>query len=136
MNNDKLRLDENSLEFLLNFIMTNLKEDRRMALEHHEVLSSLLNGAPHSQGLSGLEIQMMLEQLSNALQKFMQSASTSTDQAIKIAKIMSDILIKSDPADSLTDAERADIERLMGGLQEEKDKIGNIIDMDTGTHDR
>ena len=136
MNNDKLRLDEHRLEFLLNFIMTNLKEDRRMALEHHEVLSSLLNGAPHSQGLSGLEIQMMLEQLSNALQKFMQSASTSTDQAIKIAKIMSDILIKSDPADSLTDAERADIERLMGGLQEEKDKIGNIIDMDTGTHDR
>ena len=132
---DNLKLDEKSLEFLLNFIMENLKEDRELALQHHDTLASLLSGPPGSEGMSALDVQLMLQEVSTALKNFMSQATTSTEQAIKIAKIMSDILIKSDPSEALSDDERADLESLLGGLQEEKDNF-NIFNLEDAGNDQ
>ena len=124
----KLGLDEDSLEFLLNFILNNVKEDREIALQHHDTLAGLLQGVS-GDGMNAMEIQMMAKELSEALKAFMSSAAVTTDQAIKIAKILSDLLVKADPAETLTDKERGDLEELIGGLKEEKDEQKNIINL-------
>lgn len=124
MSGDKIKLDEASLEFILNFVLKNLKEDRHLALQHHDTLASLLQGTS-GEG-SGLEIQLMVQELSSALTNFLNSASLSTERAIKIAKILSDILVKSDADTTLSDDERAEIEGMIGGLQEEKDNIDSV----------
>ena len=112
-----LKLDEKSLELILNYIMKNVDEDREMALQHHDTLALLLQGAPSDGGMSGLEIQLMVEQLSDALTKFLNSASKSTESALKIAKILSDVLVKMDPEETLTDEDRAEIEALSSKLK-------------------
>ena len=106
-----------------------------MALQHHDTLASLLSGPPGSEGMSALDVQLMLQEVSTALKNFMAQATTSTEQAIKIAKIMSDILIKSDPSEALSDDERADLESLLGGLQEEKDNF-NIVNLEDAGNDQ
>jgi len=130
-NKQKIKLDEESLEFILNFTLDNLKEDRRLALQHHTILSGLLNGAEGSQ-LSALEIQMMVQELSSALTNFLKSAATSTEQGLKMAKILSDLLSKIESEDSLSDYERANIEEMLGGFEAERENVNsiqNIIDM-------
>ena len=128
---NNLKLDEASLEFLLNFILNNLKEDREMALQHHDTLAGLLQGPPGSEGMSALDVQLLLNEVSTAVKNFMQSAATSTEQAIKIAKILSDILVKSDPAESLTDDERADLQRMLEEEKEAYKKAENILDLNS-----
>lgn len=110
-----LKLDEKSLEMILNYIMKNVDEDREMALQHHDTLATLLQGAPGDGAMSGLEIQLMVEQLSDALTKFLNTASKSTESALKIAKILSDVLLKMDPEETLTDEDRAEIEAMTTG---------------------
>ena len=120
-----LSINEQSLEFMLNFTLDNLKEDRRLALQHHGVLAGLLQGADGAE-LSALEVQMMVQELSAALTNFLRSASVSTEQGLKMAKLLADQLSKIDSEDTLTDEERADIESMLGGFEAERDNIVNI----------
>ncbi len=113
----QIKLDEKSLELVLNYIMQNVDEDREMALQHHDTLALLLQGAQGDGAMSGLEIQLMVEQLSDALTKFLGSAAKSTENALKIAKILSDVLVKMDPEETLTDEDRAEIEALSTQLK-------------------
>ncbi len=120
-----LTISESSLEFMLNFTLDNLKEDRELALQHHQVLAGLLHGADGAE-LSALEVQMMVQELSAALTNFLRSASVSTEQGLKMAKLLADQLSKIDNDDNLTDEERADIETMLGGFEAERDNIINI----------
>jgi len=136
MSEDKrIKLDEASLEFILNFTLENLKEDRRLALEHHTILSSLLSGQnADGEDLSGIEIQMIVQELSGALTNFLKSAATSTEQGLKMAKILSDLLTKIDTDTILTDEDRASIEEMVGGFEDEKqtlEVLENVIALDT-----
>lgn len=126
LNDDILELDRASLVKMLNFILTNLKDDRRLALQHHTILSHMLNGVA-SAGLSTLELQMMIQDLSSSLNGFLTSASKSTENAIKMSKIMSDAIKNSPQADGLTDDDRDNLASLMEGLKEEKTALAQTI---------
>lgn len=106
-------INETSLTLLLNFALSNLSEEREAALQHHDVLSSMLNGPPGGDGLSGLEIQLMTQTLSAALNNFLGSASKSTEQIIKIAKLLADYMLKVQNDDLITDDDREALERLV-----------------------
>lgn len=125
-NEDFLELDRASLVKMLNFILTNLKDDRRLALQHHTILSHMLNGVAGA-GLSTLELQMMIQDLSSSLNGFLTSASKSTENAIKMSKIMSDALKHAPQADGLTDKDRDNLADLMEGLEQEKTALAQTI---------
>lgn len=135
LNDDILELDRASLVKMLNFILTNLKDDRRLALQHHTILSHMLNGVAGA-GLSTLELQMMIQDLSSSLNGFLTSASKSTENAIKMSKIMSDAIKNSPQVDGLTDKDRDNLADLMAGLDEEKTTLAQTIadmrDIDEG----
>jgi len=136
---NNIKLDEASLEFILNMTLDNLKEDRSMALRHHSTLSSLLSGASGDEALSGLEIQMMVQELSMALTNFLKSAATSTEQGLKMAKILADLITKMPSDDTLTDEDRASIESMIGKYSNEKeniDTVTNVIQMDEIVNDQ
>lgn len=126
LNDDILELDRASLVKMLNFILTNLKDDRRLALQHHTILSHMLNGVAGA-GLSTLELQMMIQDLSSSLNGFLTSASKSTENAIKMSKIMSDAIKNSPQVDGLTDKDRDNLADLMEGLSEEKTALAQTI---------
>ena len=126
-----LKLDERSLEFILNFTLENLKEDRKLALGHHDTLASLLTGAS-GEADSDLEIQMAVQELSAALVNFLRSASTSTEQGIKLAKILSDILANQEEGGGFSDEERQDMIDMARDMEDEKNKIdrdANILEL-------
>ena len=124
---DPIKLDEQSLELILNLVLNNLTQERELALGHHATLSTLLNGATGDEQLTGLEVQMMVQELSSALTGFLNSASLSTDKAIKVAKILSDLLSKMDADDTLTDADRADIESMVTGFEDEAAAVASNV---------
>jgi len=127
MSNQKLKINEASLEFVLNFILENLKEDREMALEHHANLTRLMNRGIGGDEATALEIDIAVQELSGALIGFLNSASMTTDRAIKIAKILGDLLIKMDIEETLTDSDRANIVESFQREQDEAEKAKNII---------
>jgi hypothetical protein len=121
-----LNLDQTSLVFVLNFILKNISEDRELALQHHDTLATIIQGAPGNESLTDLEIQLMLKDLSAALNDFLASASKSTDNAIKIAKILSDHLNKMPEEQSITVEDREMLENMIRG----DDESENIFDME------
>jgi hypothetical protein len=126
LNEEFLDLDRTSLVKMLNFILNNLKDDRRLALQHHTILSHMLNGVA-SAGLSTLELQMMIQDLSSSLNGFLTSASKSTENAIKMSKIMADAIKYAPQADGLTDKDRDNLADLMAGLDQEKTELAQTI---------
>lgn len=121
-----LNLSDESLTLLLQFVLQNIGEDRKLALENYETLSAMLGGGD---GMTGLEIQLMLQELSSALTGFLNSASKSTDNAIKIAKIMSDHINKMNTEETLTNLDRDKIENLVKEAKAERSEIENVIEM-------
>lgn len=125
-NDDILELDRASLVKMLNFILNNLKDDRRLALQHHTILSHMLSGVAGA-GLSTLELQMMIQDLSSSLNGFLTSASKSTENAIKMSKIMADAIKNAPQVDGLTDKDRDNLADLMEGLENEKTTLAQTI---------
>ena len=126
-----LNLDETSLIFVLNFIMKSISEDRELALQHHDSLASVIQGAPGNESLTDLEIQLLLKDLSTAINDFLSSAAKSTDNAIKIAKILSEHLSKMDKDEEITDEDREMLRSMMEQGEDEQVSIKNsIIDIE------
>lgn len=130
MNNTKqIELDESSLTWVLNYILSTVKEDRDLVLQHHDTLGNMLGSPPGAEGLSSLEMQLLLNDLSAALNGFMKNAAISVDQVIKVAKILSDhILKKQDEMDEVSDSDRESIEELVKNLNDEKDILESKIE--------
>lgn len=108
----KLKLDETSLAILLNYILDNIKEERKIALGHHEMLSSFFDGPTGTEVMDSYAITAMLNDSSEALTRFLSTAAGSTEKAIKIAKIMSDVMSKMD-TDFVSDEDREAIADLV-----------------------
>ena len=131
MDLNKLNLNDESLVHLLNFILSMIKEDRKNALDHHDTLASMLGGPPGAEGMTGLELQLLLNDLSAALQGFLKNSAQSTDQAIKIAQLMANHLTKMDKSTTLSEDDRAEIEELAKEFQTEKGIISDSFKFDT-----
>lgn len=114
-----LDLSDESLGHLLNFILSMIKEDRKNALDQYGTLSSLISGPSGFSDLDGI----MLNDIANGLSSFMKNSAQSTDQAIKIAGILANHLVKMDKSSTLTDDDRLEIERLGKDLMSERDGI-------------
>lgn len=110
-----LRLDETTLVYILDVAFKNIAEDREIALQYNDSLSSMINGIPGNEGLSDLEVQLMLKDLSDAIDRFLSTATKSTDNIIKLAKILSDHLVKSPAEDAITKEDRELLENMMKG---------------------
>lgn len=115
----KLDLSDESLGHLLNFILSMIKQDRQNALNQYTTLSSLISGPDGFAGLDGI----MLNDIANGLSSFMKNSAQSTDQAIKIAGILANHLIKMDKSSTLTDDDRLEIEKLGKELIVERDSF-------------
>jgi len=123
-----LELSDESLAHLLNFILSMLKEDRGNALAQYETLSGLISGPDGFGDLDGI----MLNDIANGLSSFMKNSAQSTDQAIKVAGILANHLLKMDKNSTLTDDDRLEIEEMGKKLVQEKEDIGNIIQLKGG----
>ena len=98
---DAFDLNDETLRIILKLGLDNLCEDRKNALDHHDVLSNLLEGTSGSDGLSTLEIQMMVQELSASLTNFLNSSTKSTENILKISKILSDHIKKKQNEDDV-----------------------------------
>ena len=128
-----LDMSDESLMNLLNFIMSMIKEDRENALSHHDTLAGMLGGPAGAEGMTSLEMQLFLNDLSTALTGFIKNSAQSTDQAIKIAKIMADHLTKMEKSATITDEDREQIESALKGISETTtglSNVRNIIELD------
>ena len=126
----KLNLSDESLVHLLNFILVLIKEDRKNALDHHDTLSGMLGGPAGAEGMSSLELQLLLNDLSAALTGFLKNSAQSTEQAIKVAKIMADHLTKMEASATLTEDDREEIENALKGFADEAEAMD--FDVSTG----
>ena len=126
-----INLNDDSLIHLLNFILSMIKEDRRNALDHHDTLAGMLGGPPGAEGMTGLELQLLLNDLSAALSGFLKNSAQSTDQAIKIAQLMCNHMGKMDKSASLSDDDRDEIEKLAVEFQKEQGIISDSFKFDT-----
>ena len=126
-----INLNDDSLIHLLNFILSMIKEDRRNALDHHDTLASMLGGPHGAEGMTGLELQLLLNYLSAALSGFLKNSAQSTDQAIKIAQLMCNHMGKMDKSASLSDDDRDEIEKLAVEFQKEQGIISDSFKFDT-----
>lgn len=122
-----LRLDETTLIYILDVAFKNIAEDREIALQYNDSLSSMINGIPGNEGLSDLEVQLMLKDLSDAIDRFLSTATKSTDNVIKLAKILSDHLVKNPTEDGITKEDRELLENMMKG-----DSLLDVKDIQNG----
>jgi len=125
--NNNLNLSDESLVHLLNFILSMVQEDRKNAMDHHDTLSSMLGGPAGAEGMSSYELQLLLNDLSTALTGFIKNSAQSTEQAIKVAKIMADHLTKMDTSSTLSEDDRSQIEEALRDFEDERDELDNII---------
>jgi hypothetical protein len=96
-------------------------------------LASMLGGPAGAEGMTSLEMQLLLNDVSTALTGFLKNSAQSTDQAIKIANLMASHMGKMDTSSTLTDDDRAQIQDAIGLLEDEKDDIqDNILTFKTG----
>lgn len=133
--NLKLDLSDESLVHLLNFILSMVKEDRKNALDHHDTLASMLGGPAGAEGMTGVELQLLLNDLSQALNGFLANSGKCTEQAIKVAQLMANHLTKMDKSATLTDDDRAEIEAALADFDEIKSEATSLKDsfhFDTG----
>lgn len=124
----RLNLSDESLVALLNFILDMVQEDRKNALDHHDTLASMLGGPPGAEGMTGLELQLLLNDLSQALTGFLNNSAKSTEQAIKVAQIMATHLTKMDKSATLTEDDRAEIEAAVQEFTEIKQRGQGLTD--------
>lgn len=124
-----LNLSDESLIHLLNFILSMIQEDRKNAMDHHDTLSSMLGGPAGAEGMTSLEMQLFLNDLSAALTGFIKNTAQSTEQAIKVAKIMADHLTKMDKSSTLSEHDREEIEAAIGEFKSELKEMDNIVDI-------
>jgi hypothetical protein len=129
---NKLGIDKESVVYLLNFIMDNLKEDRSIALRHHDTLSAILDGDA-GEGRSDIEVQLLMNDVSEALKRFLDTSAGSIDQAIKITKIVSDLYSKEDKDEYLSEDDRSEIESLAGELRQDRNNVYDINGDKNGT---
>jgi len=122
----KLNLSDDSLIHLLNFILTMIKEDRKNAMDHHDILAGMLGNSAGEAGMSTYEAQLLLNDISTALTGFIKNTAQSTEQAIKIAQLMANHLTRMDKSSTLSEDDRAQIEEALKDLNEEQDILGNI----------
>ena len=128
----KLNLSDGSLIQLLNTILSMLQEDRKNATEHHDLLATMLATTEATAGGMGtLELQLLLNDLTTALTGFLKNRAQSTDQTIKVAKILADHMTKIDRNSALTEEERDQIEDTIKGLTDEKNTISSQIDFES-----
>lgn len=111
---------------LLNFVLSMIKQDRENALTQYDNLSDNLSGAGFDD-MNGISASLLLKDTAEALTSFLKNSSQSTDQAIKVAQILANHLIKMDKNSTLTDADREEIESTVKGLVSETKEIDNIL---------
>jgi hypothetical protein len=122
----KFNLDAEALKLVLNLALSNIIDDRDRAIEHHDTLAGLFNDSVIADGITPLEIQIMVQNLASSLTSFLNNTSKSTDSIIKLAKILSDHLKNhaSDMDEEITDEERdLLLEDVVERAQMEKNKI-------------
>lgn len=124
----KLDMSDESLVHLLNFILSMIREDRTNALAHHDTLTAMLEGAPGVEAMDGVTMQVLLADISGGLSSFLKNSAQSTDQAIKVAKILADHLTKIDRSDDFTEEDRDSIQKMVEKISEEKDLLMKDID--------
>jgi len=123
----KVGLDESSLVYLLNFIMDNVREDRALAMRHHDTVASLMEGALDADG-GGIQISLLLSDTSEALKRFLDTSSGSIEQTIKVAKLISDMMLKLDTGTlEFSDDTRDLIEQTAKRLEAEKEENRKIV---------
>lgn len=111
-----LELDEKSLMLLMKFILKNLEEERELALKHHDSLSVVLEGS--GADLNDINMSMLVKEFSNSLTGLIGTAQKSTAEMIKIAKIISDVLIKISNQDPLSEQERESFQNLLANSED------------------
>ena len=127
-----LNLSDSSLIQLLNTILSMLQEDRKNATEHHDLLATMLATVEGTAGGMGtIELQILLGDLATGLTGFLKNIAQSTDQTIKVAKIMANHLTKIDRNAVLTEDERDQIEDTIKSLTDEKDTLSKQIDFES-----
>lgn len=121
----KLELSDDSLIHLLNFILSMVQEDRKNALDVYDTLAGMVTGPG---GFDELGVQgVMIGDVTNGLTSFLKNCSMSTEQAIKIANVMANHLVRMDRSATLTDADREEIAAAAEAFKNEKKEIDNIL---------
>lgn len=121
----KLELSDDSLSHLLNFILSMVQEDRKNALDMYDTLAGMVTGPGGFDNLGAEGI--MISDITNGLTAFLKNSSQSTEQAIKIANVMANHLVKMDRSATLTDADREEIAAAAEAFKNEKKEIDNIL---------
>ena len=106
---DKLKLTPKSLMALLTLIAENSKQDREFALAAKERLERSIGEV----GI--LEAATMQGELAEAVERFLRTSTTSTGNLIKVAKILSEYIVKYQEDDgTLDDEEISDVQSEFG----------------------
>jgi len=103
---NKLEMDHASLIYFINYILKQLKYDRKLALDNFKSIDGVVDIG--SMVESGSEA-MIMGDIVDSQMKFLNSSSNSIDKMIKMAKIMSDTLnkvVEDDGEFELSDFER------------------------------
>jgi hypothetical protein len=95
-------------------------------LDQYDTLAGVFSG-PVGDGMDSIQMSLLLKDAAEALTGFMKSSAQTTDQAIKLATLLANHLIKMDKTSTLTDEDRATIESLTKDLKDEKKTVDNII---------
>jgi hypothetical protein len=103
---NKLQMDHESLIYFINYILKQLKSDRRLALDNFKAIDGVVDLALMVE--SGSEAMIMSDIVESQM-KFLNSSAGSIDKMIKMAKIMSDTLNKATVEDE--EFELSDFER-------------------------
>ena len=103
---NKLHMDHESLIYFINYILKQLKHDRRLAIDNFKAIDGAVDlGLMSSSGSEA----MIMGDIVDSQMKFLNSSSNSIDKMIKMAKIMSDTINKEVAEDDefeLSDYER------------------------------
>ena len=123
MSEKRLALDSESIVFILNYILMNIEEDRRLALTHHDALNEAIDTMG---GLGGGELVLLVEPFAKSIVGFLDSTSKSTDNAIKVAKLLSDYVLKIQAtSQAFSDEERDQIAKTKANGRRVSHRTGN-----------
>lgn len=117
----KISINEQSLAYLLNLVLNNVREERNIAMINYNNLTGLTTGSDVA------EILMLSKDISESINGFLNSANKSTEQILKMAKVISDYMLKAQDNDLISDEDRMDIENLVKSANEEIEKNNGII---------
>lgn len=123
----RIELDNKSMTFLLNWILENINKDRELAISHHKELNGLLTEIGSSLGGDVEQLPFLLQNASNGLRDFLNTALKSTEAAIKLAKLLSDHVLSMSGEGDIDEDDREKIEKLVDKMQKEKEEIGHDL---------